>query len=108
MRMTKKEEKILKKYFNIYTCKNDDSINYELEQWTDGGVDMIIYIDGTDKKTVTEQFIEYVENFDIDEEIDIYRQDKSYREVFTISRSLHDFESWIKYCENIKDELLGG
>lgn len=108
MKMTKKEKKILKKYFGIYINKNSDGIDYTLEQWTDGGVDMLIYIDGRDKKTVTEQFIEYIENFDIDEEIDIYRQDKSYREVFTISRSLYDFESWIKYCENIKDELLGG
>lgn len=108
MRMTKKEKRILEKYFNIYTSKNSDGITYELEQWTDGGVDMLIYIDCRDNKTVTEQFIDYIENFDIDEEIDIYRQDESYKEVFTISRSLHDFESWIEYCKNIKNELIGG
>lgn len=106
MKMNKKEENILKKYFSIYKNEYSNGFDYELEQWTSGGVDMLIYIDGTSEESVTTQFINYIDNFDIDEEIDLYRQDKRYRDVFTIRQSLSDFEDWLNFCENIKNELL--
>ena len=98
--MNSKQWEILEERFtNIY--KYDETA--ELEAWTDGGVDMIITIN-LDKDIVTE-LEDYIENFDIDEEIDLYRGDKEYRKVFTIRESLKDFEDWIKHIKGIIKEL---
>lgn len=101
MKITKQEMKILKNNFGIY----EDNEFYELEQWTNGGVDMIIDIWKDKNENITEQLEEYLENFDIDEEIDLYRQDKHYRDNFRITESVKDFESWVKFIENIIKEL---
>ena len=84
MELTKKERKIFENNFNIY----EDTNCFELEAWTDGGVDMIIHLDKDEKETATQQFINYINYFDIDNEIDIYRQDKDYCNNFKISESL--------------------
>lgn len=89
---------ILEKYFGV----SDIGEQYELEQWTDGGVDMIIYVN---KNNIIGDLKNYLENFDIDEEIDIYRQDKSYKDNFTIAESLNDFTEWLKYINKIIGEL---
>lgn len=101
MKITKEEEKILNKRFNIY----EDEFDYELEDWTNGGVNMIIYIDKRKKENLKEQLLEYIDNFDIDEVIDLYRQDERYRNDFTIRESLKDFEDWIKSMEILLEEL---
>lgn len=103
MKMTSKEKKILKKYFGIY--EGNDC--YELEQWTNGGVDMIITLHKEDNRfnSLTEQFRYYVDGFDIDEEIELYREGKDYREAFTIRQSVEDFESWVEYITDIVKEL---
>ena len=97
--MNKKQLKILENNFNIY--KYNDT--WDLEQWTDGGVDMIININ-TNKNIIKELEL-YLDNFDIDEEIELYRQDKSYKEAFTITESVKDFENWIKYIKEIIEKL---
>lgn len=102
MTLTKKEKRIFEKYFGIY----EDDTCMELEDWTNGGVNMFIYIDKEEEKTATQQFINYVDNFDIDEEIDLHRQAKDYREAFRITESVKDFENWLKYCNKIKKELI--
>ena len=104
MKLTKKERKIFENNFGIY----EDQNCYELEDWTNGGVNMIIHLNKDDNLSATKQFIEYIDNFDIDEEIDIYREDKRYREAFTIRQSLQDFENWIKWLNEIKKDLLKG
>lgn len=91
------EKEILERYFD-YVELNDKE-NMYLETWTNGGVDMIIYLDKN--KTIIENLKEYLENFDIDEEIDMYRQDKNYREAFKITESVKDFEQWKKYIKHI-------
>lgn len=45
-------------------------------------------------------------NFDIDEEIDIYRQDEEYKKVFTIRQSVEDFEDWVNWLNDISKELI--
>lgn len=45
------------------------------------------------------------DNFNIYEEIDMYRQDKSYRDNFRITESVKDFEDWIKYIKTIINVL---
>lgn len=102
MKINEKERGILERYFDIH--ENDDS--YELENWTDGGVNMIIYISKCNGKSVLEQLQEFVRDFDLDEEVDLYRQDKSYKENFTIKESVADFENWLNLLGTIIDSLL--
>lgn len=103
MKITNKERKILEKYFGFSELNE----NYELEQWTNGGVDMIIYIDKNSNETLIEQLEEYIDNFDIDEEIDLYRENEDYKSNFTIRASLEDFENWVEYINDIIKELKG-
>ena len=87
--------------FIVHQFEEDNNKCAELESWTDGGVDMIIYLNPFTK----EEFISYVNNFDIDEEIDIYRQDKRYRKDFTISESVKDFSKYHRELKNVAKKL---
>ena len=62
----------------------------ELETWTDGGVNMIIQMN----PFTVESFKAYVYGFDVDAEIDLYRNDVRYCQSFTIRQSLEDFEAF--------------
>ena len=101
IKITEKEREIIERYFNV--CENEEYI--ELEMWTDGGVDMLIYINQNEHDNILSGIEEYIDSFDIDEEIDIYRQDKYYRENFTITQSVKDFEDYITTLKNVCDEL---
>lgn len=78
-----------------------DAVSAELEMWTDGGVDMIIYLEAFTK----EKFIEYVDSFDIDEEIDLHRQGDSYKKAFTITQSVKDFTDYHFYLKEVVRKL---
>ena len=93
MKITSKEREILEELFNISEGTNE----IELESWTNGGVDMFITIDKNSYNTLLEQLKEFVENFDIDEEIEIHRKDENYKRNFTIRESITDFENWVDY-----------
>lgn len=74
---------------------------YELNTYTDGGVNQIVFIDfrDTGKKPKNandfkELFLERVNSIDIDEEIELNRQDKAYRQAFTITVAVKDFSDW--------------
>lgn len=101
MKITSKEREILEELFNISEGTNE----IELESWTDGGVDMFITIDKNSYNTLLEQLKEFVENFDIDEEIEIYREDTDYRRNFTIRESINDFENWVDYIRDCISKL---
>lgn len=100
MKITEKQRKILEDNFNIY---NDEDNFMELESWTNGGVDMIIYIDTNNG--LLQELKKYVNNFNIDEEIDLYREGKDYRDNFTISESLKDFENYIEFVNGVIKQL---
>ena len=100
MKITEKQREILEDNFNIY---NDEDNLMELESWTDGGVDMTIYIDTNND--LIEELENYINNFNIDEEIDLYRESKDYRDNFTISESLKDFEDYIEFVKGIIKQL---
>ena len=93
MKITSKEREILEELFNVSEGTNE----IELESWTNGGVDMFITIDKNSHNTLLEQLKEFVENFDIDEEIEIHREDENYKRNFTIRESITDFENWFTY-----------
>ena len=73
----------------------------EVEKWTDGGVDMIITLIPFTK----DEFISYVDDFDIDEKIDFYRNDKSYKNTFTIRQSLKDFTEFNNMLKRVVEKL---
>lgn len=100
-KFNKKQMEELDKHFRIYD--NDSEI--ELESWTDGGVDMIFCIYKDENIDYLEQFKNYIDDFDIDEQIDLYRQDEQYRKEFSISKSLKDFEGYLKKLRKIYKAL---
>lgn len=70
-----------------------------METWTDGGVNMIVCLE--DEKGLIENFKDYVEYFDVEEEIDLHRQGESYKKAFTLRQSLDDFEDYLKWLNKI-------
>ena len=103
MKVTSKEREMLEELFNVSESADD----LELESYTDGGVDMFITIEKDNSNNLLEQLRLFVENFDIDEEIDIHRQDTDYRRNFTIRESINDFENWVDYIEECISKLEG-
>ena len=101
MKITSKERELLLELFNI----NESAYELELESWTNGGVDMFISIDKNSDNNLLEQLERFVENFDIDEEIDIHREDENYKRNFTIRESINDFENWVDYIEECISKL---
>ena len=102
MSLTSKERKILED--NGFRVHKYQDGYVELEQWTDGGVDMIISYDSK-KQTAYEGLGDYLFSFDIDEEIDLYRQDEKYKNDFSITQSVRDFTDWQELVEKTRTEL---
>lgn len=101
MEISKKQMNILNRYFNVSESRG----SYELESWTNCGVDMFIYIDKLSNDSLEDQLDQFVDSFDIDEVIDIHREDSNYRETFKIETSLEDFKYWINKVKNVIEEL---
>lgn len=101
MKINKKQLSILSSKFSIY----EDNQYLTLETWTNGGVNMIIYISKTMSDSLVKQFDSYINSFDIDEEIDLHRQDSRYRNAFRIVESVNDFSSFIKDMKSILKQL---
>ena len=96
-KFNEKQIEILEDNFNYY----EDEDIVELETWTDGGVNMFIIIYKDNNTDYLQQLKDYVENFDIDEEIDLHRQDERYKKAFTIRQSIQDFTDFIDDLKNI-------
>lgn len=82
---------LIKNGYSVYIFEQDGDICAEIENYTSGGVDMIVNL----LPFNFEELKEYAEDFDIDEEIETRRLDKRYRDAFRISESLKDFETWL-------------
>lgn len=67
---------------------------FELETWTQGGVNMFVHLDKTRNEPFFEQFKDYVNNFDMNDEIDIHRQDPRYQNDSRIFESVMDFTEY--------------
>ena len=87
--------------FNVHLFKQGNKQCAEIEKWTNGGVDMIIALMPFTK----EEFIERVENFDIDEEIELHRQGQDYKNAFTIRESLDDFTDFHADLKDVVTKL---
>ena len=89
------------KGFNVHLFEQDKQKCAELEKWTNGGVDMIIYL----TPFTIKEFIQFVNDFDIDEEIDLHRQDKKYKDAFTITQSVKDFTDFHNNLKEVASSL---
>lgn len=88
--------------FNVNLFEEDGKQCAELEMWTDGGVNMLIYLTPFTK----EDFISYVMNdFDTDEEIELHREDGDYRRKFTIRESLDDFTKYHEHLKSLVEKI---
>ena len=96
--------------FVMHEYEEDDTLcGYELESWTNGGVNMIHFIDcrgiGVTPENILSELKELLENFDIDDKIDCHRQYKSYRDAFTIRQSVLDFEAYYDRFVHFVEEV---
>lgn len=87
--------------FTVYLNKQDNVQCAEVEKWTDGGVDMIIWLN----PFTADEFKRYVNDFNIDEQIDLHRQDQRYKNDFTITQSVKDFTKFHNHLKKIAAKL---
>lgn len=101
------------KGIGIYEYEEDGNLcGYELNTYTGGGVNQTIFLDFRDNskdpkngKDFLSVFEDRVNDIDIEDEIEVNRQDKSYRNAFTLRESLNDFESWKEDLVELVNEL---
>ena len=90
-----------KQEFSVFLSKQDNVQCAEIEKWTNGGVDMIIWLN----PFTADEFKSYVKDFDIDEEIDLHRQDLRYKNNFTVAQSLKDFTDFHNHLKEIAERI---
>jgi len=78
------------KDFNVHLTEQDGNQCAEVETWTNGGVNMILWLNPFS----IEEFEQRVNDFDVDEEIELHRQGQDYKNAFTIKESVKDFEDF--------------
>jgi hypothetical protein len=101
MKIKTLQEFFEKEDFQVHLFKQDKKQCAEVETWTNGGVNMIIVL----QPFIKEQFVEYVEQFNIDDEIDMCRQDQRYKAVFTITESVKDFTDFHNRLKEVEKKL---
>jgi len=83
--------------FRVHLFEQEDMKCAELESWTNRGVNMIIPLIPFSE----EEFISYVDAFDVDEEIDLHRQNELYKKDFSIGVSLDDFNAYANMLDRV-------
>lgn len=97
MKIEKLKEFFEHQGFQVHLTEQDGQQCGEVEMWTDGGVDMIIWLVPFN----IEQFKEFVNDFDIDNEIDLHREGNDYKAAFTIKESLKDFTKYHNHLKKV-------
>lgn len=103
------KEKLNASGIDVYDYKEQGKLcGYELNTYTQGGVNQIVFIDFRNtglKPSKANDFIklfnERVNSIDIDEEIEMLRQDKTYCAAFTVSKGIKDLKQWKENLQNI-------
>lgn len=88
--------------FSVHLSKQDGNQCAEVETWTEGGVNMIIWLN----PFTVDSFEQYVKDFDVDEEIDTHRQDPNYKSAFSVSDSLEDFTAYNERIKEVERKLI--
>ena len=89
---------------DYYKNLSDSVINWSKEM-KGQGIKLYILSNTNDKENVKKQLQELVDNFSVDDEIDMYRQDANYKRNFTISQSLEDFTEYQKKLEDLANNF---
>lgn len=89
------------KDFNVYLTEQDRNQCAEVETWTEGGVNMILWLN----PFTVQEFEKIVNDFDVDEEIDLHRQGQDYKNAFSIKESVKDFEDFHNRLKGVLSEL---
>lgn len=87
--------------FMVHLFEQENMQCAELESWTNKGVNMIIQL----MPFVEESFFDYVEGFDVDDEIDSHRQDEKYKKDFSLGVSLDDFNAYANHLDRVVKKL---
>jgi hypothetical protein len=81
--------------------ENNKLCGYELNTYTDCGVNQIVFLDFRDTKFNPKNPKDFllvyhnrINSIDIDEEIEMNRQNEAYKRDFTLSQSINDFTDW--------------
>lgn len=86
----------------VHEYKEDKKLcGYELNTYTDCGVNQIIFLDFRGSKMnpkkakdFIEKFNERVDSIDVDEEVEMNRQSDAYKRDFSLTVSIQDFKDW--------------
>lgn len=90
-------------------------VGIEIENWTSGGVNMCPFVDLRDSVAagasaanvfaIAEEMQSLADDFDVDDEIDIMRNDAAYRAAFTYARASEDFSEWKSNLEALAEQI---
>ena len=81
--------------FVVHYDKESDDMS--IETWTNREVNMFVNFNELKSKSmddIEKDFDDYVEDFDVGDEIDLHRQMRDYKKIFTIRWSVEDFEAY--------------
>jgi hypothetical protein len=88
--------------FNVSINNEEVDAGAEIQTYTNEGVEMNIWLNPFS----IDSFVNYVDEFDIDEQIDLHREeDGSYKSAFTIKQSLEDFTEFHNHLKNVASSL---
>lgn len=90
-------------------------VGVEIENWTSGGVNMCPLVDlreavaagasATNVFAIKEEIQSLADDFDVDDEIDVWRNDAAYRAAFTYARASEDFSEWKSKLEALAEQI---
>lgn len=83
-------------FYSIYESDNE----WELSIWTDAHIELS-YSFNKSEGCPFEQFNDFVQDFDIDKHVDEHREHSDYCQMFSIRKSLEDFENLHKFLKEI-------
>lgn len=93
--------------FNITEVKENDKLcGYEMETWTDNGINMIHFIDCRDyedgiiAENVLDQLKQISANFDVDDEVYKLMESELARKEFSYRNAVDDFEAYENRLHN--------
>lgn len=106
MKLDKEQKRLMKALEKHGFSVEFDDKEIEIENWTDGGEDMLIYLDDFS----VEELELYADDYDIDEHIEMMMQDKrpgGYAANFTLTEALADQTAWLEDLREVIREAKG-
>lgn len=103
MTISDKEKEILEKHgFDVV----DYFDNYELDAYDIAGTTMTIVIYRNESCSLALQLVNWIEHFDMDEEILYYRGTSYYRNMYTLKEWVESFEEFTQTVVTAVEELM--